>query len=142
MARRLALGLLLLTFVSTAPAAGDVYQRKQTVEDRIQALHDRIAGARAQEGVLTTKISALNGDIRTLEGQVSSASDRLVALERDLTLHRQKLERLTQLYRLESRRLPFLRAPYQEATRPPDKPPPPPPRAANPPTPAPPLPPP
>src|SRR2546421_2848236 len=117
MARRLVLGLLLLTLVSTAPAAGDVYQRKQTVEDRIQALHDRIAGARAQEGVLTTKISALNGDIRTLEGQVSSASDRLVSLERDLTLHRQKLERLTQLYRLESRRLTFLRAQYQEATR-------------------------
>ena len=117
MARRLVLGLLLLTFVSTAPAAGDVYQRKQTVEDRIQALHDRIAGARAQEGVLTTKISALNGEIRTLEGQVSSASDRLVSLERDLALHRQKLERLTQLYRLESRRLTFLRAQYQEATR-------------------------
>src|SRR2546423_13222308 len=98
MARRLALGLLLLTFVSTAPAAGDVYQRKQAVEDRIQALHDRIAGARAQEGVLTSKISALNGQVRTLEAQVSSAGDRLTALERDLALHRQKLERLTALY--------------------------------------------
>jgi len=117
MARRLALGLLLLTLIGTAPAAGDVYQHKQAVEDRIQALHDRIAGARAQEGVLTTKISALNGQIRTLEGQVSNASDRLVALQRDLALHRQKLERLTQLYRLESRRLGFLRAQYQEAVR-------------------------
>jgi murein DD-endopeptidase MepM/ murein hydrolase activator NlpD len=118
MARRLVLGLLLLPLVLTAPAAGDdVYQRKQAVEDRIQALHDRIAGARAQEGVLTTKISALNGQIRTLEGQVSSAADRLVALERDLALHRQKLARLTELYRLESRRLVFLRAQYQEAER-------------------------
>ena len=117
MARRLALGLLLLTLIATGPAAGDVYQHKQAVEDRIQALHDRIAGARAQEGVLTTKISALNGQIRTLEGQVSNASDRLVALQRDLALHRQKLERLTQLYRLESRRLGFLRAQYQEAVR-------------------------
>jgi murein DD-endopeptidase MepM/ murein hydrolase activator NlpD len=118
MARRLALGLLLLPLILTAPAAGDdVYQRKQAVEDRIQALHDRIAGARAQEGVLTSKISALNGQIRTLEGQVSSASDRLVALERDLELHRQKLERLTELYRLESRRLVFLRAQYREAVR-------------------------
>jgi murein DD-endopeptidase MepM/ murein hydrolase activator NlpD len=118
MARRLALGLLLLPLILTAPAAGDdVYQRKQAVEDRIQALHDRIAGARAQEGVLTSKISALNGQIRTLEGQVSSASDRLVVLERDLELHRQKLERLTELYRLESRRLVFLRAQYREAER-------------------------
>src|ERR671936_358181 len=103
MARRPALGLFLLPLIPTAPAAGGhVYQRKQAVEDRIQALHDRLAGARAQEGVLTTKISALNGQIRTLEAQVSSASDRLGALERDLALHRQKLERLTQLYRLES----------------------------------------
>jgi murein DD-endopeptidase MepM/ murein hydrolase activator NlpD len=118
MARRLALGLLLLPLILTAPAAGDnTYQRKQAVEDRIQALHDRIAGARAQEGVLTSKISALNGQIRTLEGQVSSATDRLTALERNLALHRQKLERLTELYRLETRRLVFLRAQYLEAER-------------------------
>ena len=118
MARRLALGLLLLPLILTAPAAGDdVYQRKQAVEDRIQALHDRIAGARAQEGVLTSKISSLNGEIRTLEGQVSSATDRLTALERDLELHRQKLDRLTELYRLETRRLVFLRAQYREAER-------------------------
>ena len=118
MARRLALGLLLLPLILTAPAAGDdVYQRKQAVEDRIQALHDRIAGARAQEGVLTSKISTLNGEIRTLESQVSSATDRLTALERDLELHRQKLARLTELYRLETRRLVFLRAQYREAER-------------------------
>src|SRR5919197_1103381 len=118
MARRLALGLLLLSLIATAPAAGDdVYTRKQTIDDQIQSLHDRIAGARAQEGVLTSKISALNGQIRTLEGQVSSASDRLVALERDLELHHQKLARLTELYRLETRRLVFLRAQYQEAVR-------------------------
>src|ERR671930_476726 len=77
MARRLALGLLLLSLIATAPAAGDdVYTRKQTIDDQIQSLHDRIAGARAQEGVLTSRISALNGQIRTLEGQVSSAHAR------------------------------------------------------------------
>src|SRR2546423_14534527 len=122
MARRLALGLLLLPLLLAAPAAGDdTYQRKQAVEDRIQALHDRIAGARAQEGVLTSRISTLNGQIRTLEGQVPSATDRLTVLERDLALHRQKLERLTELYRLESRRLVFLRAQYREAERRPDQ---------------------
>src|SRR2546423_12352770 len=119
MARRLALGLLLLPLLLAAPAAGDdTYQRKQAVEDRIQALHDRIAGARAQEGVLTSKISALNGQVRTLEAQVSSAGDRLTALERDLELHRQKLERLTELHPLQSRRRPFLRAQNREAGRP------------------------
>jgi murein DD-endopeptidase MepM/ murein hydrolase activator NlpD len=117
MARRLALGLLLLCLVFTAPAAGDVYQRKQSIDDQIQSLHDKIVGVQAQEGALTTRISALNGHIRTLEGQVGSAHDRLVALEQDLALHRQKLDRLTQLFRLESRRLAFLRRHYREAVR-------------------------
>ena len=116
MARRLALGVLLLALVATAPAAGDVGQRKAAVDQRIQRLHDRIDYERTQEGVLTTKISALTGRIRTLEGQVGAASDRLAALEQDLALHRNKLDRLTQLFRLESRRLTFLRAQYQEAT--------------------------
>jgi murein DD-endopeptidase MepM/ murein hydrolase activator NlpD len=117
MARRLALGVLLLALAGTAPAAGDVVQRKAAVDQRIQRLHDRIDTERAQEGVLTTKISALTGRIRTLEGQVSAANDRLVALEQDLALHRQKLDKLTQLFRLESRRLTFLRGQYREAVR-------------------------
>jgi peptidoglycan DL-endopeptidase CwlO len=117
MARRLPLGVLLLALVATAPAAGDVIQRKASVDARIQHLHDRIDSERAQEGVLTTKISALTGRIRTLEGQVSAASDRLVTLEQDLALHREKLDRLTQLFRLESRRLTFLRGQYRRAVR-------------------------
>ena len=117
MARRLALGLLVLGLVFTAPAAGDVYQRKQSIDDQIQSLHDKIVGVQAQEGALTTRISALGGRIRTLEDQVGSANDRLVALEQDLALHRQKLDRLTQLFRLESRRLTFLRRQYREAVR-------------------------
>jgi murein DD-endopeptidase MepM/ murein hydrolase activator NlpD len=117
MARRLALGLLVLGLVFTAPAAGDVYQRKHSIDDQIQSLHDKIVGVQAQEGALTTRISALGGRIRTLEGQVGSANDRLVALEQDLALHRQKLDRLTQLFRLESRRLTFLRRQYREAVR-------------------------
>jgi murein DD-endopeptidase MepM/ murein hydrolase activator NlpD len=117
MARRLALGVLLLALVATAPAAGDVIQRKAAVDQRIQRLHDRIDYERAQEGVLTTKISAITGRIRTLEGQVGAASDRLAALEQDLALHRDKLDRLTQLFRLESRRLTFLRGQYRAAVR-------------------------
>src|SRR5947208_7615713 len=117
MARRLAFGVLLLALASTAPAAGDVVHRKAAVDQRIQRLHERIDTERAQEGVLTTKISALTGRIRTLEGRVSAASDQLVALEQDLALHREKLDRLTQLFRLESRRLTFLRGQYRVAVR-------------------------
>ena len=115
MARRLVLGLFLLALVSSAPASGDVVQRKATVDQHITRLHEKIASARAQEGVLTTKISALNGRIRTLEGQVGTATDRLAALEQNLSLHRQKLARLTELFELETRRLEFLRRQYREA---------------------------
>jgi murein DD-endopeptidase MepM/ murein hydrolase activator NlpD len=114
MARRLALGLVLFALTS-APAAGDVVQRKATVDQQILRLHEKIESAQAQEGVLTTKISALNSRIRTLEGEVGTASGRLAALEQDLSLHRQKLARLTQLFRLETRRLNFLRRQYREA---------------------------
>jgi murein DD-endopeptidase MepM/ murein hydrolase activator NlpD len=114
MARRLVLGLLLFALTS-APAAGDVVQRKATVDQQILRLHEKIESARAQEGVLTTKISTLNSRIRTLEGQVGAATDRLTALEQDLSLHREKLTRLTELFRLETRRLNFLRRQYQEA---------------------------
>ena len=115
MARRLALGLLLPALVLAAPASGDVWSRKRQVDSRISSLHQKISGAQSQEGVLTTKISALNGHIRSLEGQVSAAADHLGVLEHDLALHQQKLGRLTQLYRLESRRLVFLRRQYAEA---------------------------
>jgi murein DD-endopeptidase MepM/ murein hydrolase activator NlpD len=117
MARRLVLGLFLLTLATSAPAAGDVVQRKATVDEHIRRLHEKIESARAQEGVLTTKISALNGRIRMLEGQVGAAGDRLAALEQDLSLHREKLARLTELFQLETRRLVFLRRQYREAVR-------------------------
>jgi murein DD-endopeptidase MepM/ murein hydrolase activator NlpD len=117
MARRLALGLLLFALVASAPAAADVVQRKATVDQHILRLHEKIESARSQEGVLTTKISALNGRIRTLEGEVSAAGDRLAVLEQDLALHQEKLARLTELFEFETRRLVFLRQQYREAVR-------------------------
>ena len=82
MARRLALGVLLLALVATAPAAGDVIQRKAAVDQRIQRLHDRIDYERAQEGVLTTKISAITGRIRTLA--LAEERDRALAALKEL----------------------------------------------------------
>ena len=114
MARRLALGLL-LTLVLAAPAAGDPYDRKRAVDDRIATLNERIAEAREREGALTEQISAVTEKIRLLEDDVDQASTSLEGLESELSLHREKLTRLTTLLRLETERLVFLRRQYAEA---------------------------
>ena len=114
--RRLVLAFALL-LVCAAPAAGDVVQRKQQVDDRITRLHEKIESARATEGVLTDRISQITGRIRRLQGEVGSATTRLGTLEQDLALHRDKLDRLNELFRLETERLGFLRRQYAVALR-------------------------
>jgi murein DD-endopeptidase MepM/ murein hydrolase activator NlpD len=114
MARRLFLGIFLL-LVLAAPAAGDVGTRKQHVDDRINRLHEKIASAQAKEGVLSEEISAMTGKIRSLEGEVGSATTHLDALQRDLDLHQHKLDKLAELFRVETLRLNFLRAQYASA---------------------------
>jgi murein DD-endopeptidase MepM/ murein hydrolase activator NlpD len=114
MARRLALGLLLLLLLA-GPAAGDPYDRKRAVDARIGVLNERIAEARAREGALTQQISDVTEKIRLLQDDVSRASGTLERLETELSLHREKLTRLTTLLRLETERLMFLRRQYAEA---------------------------
>jgi septal ring factor EnvC (AmiA/AmiB activator) len=87
---RLALAVLAALIVA-APAAGDVYSRKHSVDARLSALHARIA--RAQQ--LSAQIDAVSSRIHSLEGRVGDVSARLATLEDDLALHRQKLDRLS-----------------------------------------------
>ena len=111
MARRLALGLLLLLLLA-GPAAGQSYDRKRAVDDRIAVLNERIAATRAQEGALTEQISAVTEKIRLLQDDVGRASSTVEQLEAELSLHREKLTKLTTLLRFETERLNFLREQY------------------------------
>jgi murein DD-endopeptidase MepM/ murein hydrolase activator NlpD len=113
-ARRLAIGLL-LCLVLAAPAGADLTTRKQYVDGQILRLHEKIASAKAQEGVLTSQIDAYTERIHALEDDVTRATDRVQALERDLELHRAKLARLTRLFELQTERLEFLRREYRAA---------------------------
>lgn len=114
MARRLALGLILLLTLAPAATAGPS-DRKEVVDTQIMRLHEKIESARAQEGVLTSQISAYSDKIRALQGDVDQASSSVAALERDLELHQAKLDRLTELFKLQTKRLVFLRAEYAAA---------------------------
>jgi murein DD-endopeptidase MepM/ murein hydrolase activator NlpD len=113
-ARRIALGLL-VCLVFSPPAGADLTTRKQYVDSQILRLHEKIASAQAQEGVLTSQIEAYTDKIHALEDDVARATDRYDALERDLELHRAKLERLTRLFELQTQRLEFLRREYRAA---------------------------
>jgi murein DD-endopeptidase MepM/ murein hydrolase activator NlpD len=106
--------VLLCALVLAAPASGQD-PRKASVDARIAALNAKIAKAHEAEGILSSQISRVTSQIRTLEGQVDSASTRLSALQVNLNLHQRKLDTLTRLYELETRRLVFLRRQYAEA---------------------------
>jgi murein DD-endopeptidase MepM/ murein hydrolase activator NlpD len=107
--------LAVLAAVIAAPAAGDVYSHKHSVDARLSTLHARIAAAQRQARQLSAQIDSVSSQIHSLEGRVGDVSARLATLENDLALHRRKLDRLTALYRLETKRYFFLRRQYSLA---------------------------
>jgi murein DD-endopeptidase MepM/ murein hydrolase activator NlpD len=112
--RRLAL-VLLAGLLAAAPAAADIVDKKQSVDDRIATLQTRVEAAKERESALRSEIDAVSGKIQELERQVGDVSDQLVPLEHELTLRELKLNRLNALYRVQSERLGFLREQYRTA---------------------------
>jgi murein DD-endopeptidase MepM/ murein hydrolase activator NlpD len=106
-----AIGALLLA----APAAGDVYSHKHSVDARISALHARVDAAQQRAERLAAEIESVNSRIHGLETRVGDVNTRLAALENDLALHRRKLDRLTELFRVQTRRYSLLRGQYSLA---------------------------
>jgi murein DD-endopeptidase MepM/ murein hydrolase activator NlpD len=107
--------LLFLTLLIAAPAAGDNVTRKQAVDSRISGLQDKIAAARAKEQRLAAEIADVTDRIRTLESEVGDVSNDLELLEQDLALQRERLARITELWRLQTEKLGFLRAQHEQA---------------------------
>ncbi len=115
MARRLLLILLALPLVLAAPAAGDDASHKQAVDMQLAQLKAQMAASSAKEDALSSHITAVTGDIRTLERRAGDVATRLKSLQADLDLHRARLARLTELLDLQTKRLDFLRAEYAKA---------------------------
>jgi murein DD-endopeptidase MepM/ murein hydrolase activator NlpD len=105
--------LAVLVAVAATPASGDVASRKAAVDARLQAVQAKIDWAQRREGELAGEIASVNGQIRGLQTQVGDVSERLAALERDLELHREKLDRLNELFRVQTQRYHFYRHEYQ-----------------------------
>src|SRR5256714_1238960 len=86
--------LAVLAAVIAAPASGDVYSRKHSVDARLSTLHARIAATQQRAQQLSAQIESVNSRIHSLEGRVGDVSVRLATLENDLGLHRRKLDQL------------------------------------------------
>jgi murein DD-endopeptidase MepM/ murein hydrolase activator NlpD len=106
---------LILVLVAAAPAAGGLYDRQQSIQDRLSETQSKLEQARAREASLAAEIASVSQRIQSLEAEVGDVSTRLVSLEEDLALHQSKLDKLTELYELQSDRLAFLREQYELA---------------------------
>src|ERR1044071_3491611 len=95
------------------PASGDVSTRKQAVDARLARVQAKIDWAQQREQTLADQIAELNGQIRGLAQQVGVVSNELGPLERDLELHKEKLDRLTELFKVQTDRFHFYRGEYQ-----------------------------
>lgn len=105
----------LLLVVAPASGHNGLHARKDAIDSRIDSLQAKIEAARATEGVLSSQIAVVTSKIRLLQDDVDSASSKLGQLESVLALHQRKLDRLNQLYRLQTRRLVFLQRQHREA---------------------------
>jgi murein DD-endopeptidase MepM/ murein hydrolase activator NlpD len=113
--RLLPVAVVAVIAVAAAPASGDVISRKQTVDARLQEVQAKISRAEDRERALVAELASVNRRIRGLEARAVDVTAGLISLERDLALHREKLGRLNDLYRLQTARLDFLRDQYQIA---------------------------
>jgi murein DD-endopeptidase MepM/ murein hydrolase activator NlpD len=111
--------LLAVLLVAAGPAlAGDNYgDQKAAVDAKLARVHARIASAQAKESRLGTEIGSLTGQIKMLESQVGDVSAKLAALQTDLALHQRRLDKLNELYHLQTLRFHYLRREYALAVQ-------------------------
>jgi len=102
-----------LVAACATPASGGVSGRKQAIDSRLARVQAKIAWAQERERTLAGQIAEVNGQIRGLAQQVGVVSTELGPLERDLALHKEKLDRLTELFQVQTQRFHFYRREYE-----------------------------
>ena len=111
--RRLLLLTALALLLAAPAAAGDIGQKKQSVDAQLAAVQQQITRSTQRESALSQQVSSLTHEIGALESQVGDVSARLSALQSDIALHRTRLAKLDQLLLLQSRRYRELRRQYR-----------------------------
>jgi murein DD-endopeptidase MepM/ murein hydrolase activator NlpD len=110
--RLLVLLALALVGVFAAQASGDDYSRKRAIDARLEKVQAKLAWAQRRQRKLSAEIDAVNGRLRALSKRVGDVSTRLATIEHALALHEEKLERVTELYKVETERFLSLKHQY------------------------------
>jgi murein DD-endopeptidase MepM/ murein hydrolase activator NlpD len=118
MAKRL-VPLLVVVLALAAPAlAGDNFgDQKAAVDAKLAQLHAKIARAHEKEAALSSQIGGLTNQIHSLEQKVGDVSSQLASLQSDLALHQRRLDKLNQLFHLQTIRFRDLQHQYKLAVR-------------------------
>src|SRR5438132_2552357 len=118
MAKRLvALPALVLALAAPALAGNNYGDQKAAVDAKLAQLHAKIASAHAKEATLGSQIGGLTNQIRSLERRVGDVSAQLSSLQSDLALHKRRLDKLDQLFHLQTTRFRDLQHEYKLAVR-------------------------
>jgi murein DD-endopeptidase MepM/ murein hydrolase activator NlpD len=116
MARRLLLLLALVALTAGPALAGDSYgDQKAQVDTKLSHLQSKIAAQKAQAVRLSSQIDGLTTQIKGLEQRVGDVSTKLGVLESDLALHQRRLDKLNELYHLQTVRFRALERSYRLA---------------------------
>jgi murein DD-endopeptidase MepM/ murein hydrolase activator NlpD len=119
MARRLLLLLVLaLALVVAGVATADnIGKKKHRVDAKLSQVQQQLLASKQRAIALTHQVGALTSSIQRIELQVGGVSQRLSTLDQDIALHRDRLQKLNELLRLQTRRYRVLRRQYRYAVQ-------------------------
>ena len=112
MARRLLLCLACVLLLATPAAAEDIHRKKRDIDERLSSLQAKIAHAESQQDVLTHDITVVDAKITALQDDVARAQNELSSLEAQLASSQERLNRMTELFALQTKKLVQLRRDY------------------------------
>jgi murein DD-endopeptidase MepM/ murein hydrolase activator NlpD len=110
--RVLLLAVVVLLGALAAPASGDDYSRKHAIDARLQKVQAKLAWAERRQKELSAQLDSVNAQLRDLTKRVGDVSTRLATIEHSLALHQEKLDRLTELYKVQTERFLSLKHQY------------------------------
>ena len=108
-------GLGLALALAASASAQTPESEKAAVDERIAALQSEITESKAQEGVLTSQLSAVVAELEDAQAAVESAEASVSTLEAELSSARARLEELTALLARQTKRLERLQIEYAKA---------------------------
>jgi murein DD-endopeptidase MepM/ murein hydrolase activator NlpD len=118
MAKRLLLLLALAGVIATPALAGDsLGDQKAKVDARLASVRAKIERQQAKASRLQSQIGGLTSQIKDLQSRVGDVSTRLSALQDDLALHQRRLDKLNELFRLQTIRFNTLKHEYRLSLR-------------------------